>query len=115
MGAGVDGTDEPPLDWDHMYEVELTEPQGVVAKAGTIRWSMAAMRGTQVDLLLVDKLGVVGWLGSGFGWLDGWWLGVWDGWMNGGWMVRMGGWVDGWIVVGWLGWVGGWLERWKDG
>ncbi|KFQ93903.1 Tenascin-X, partial [Nipponia nippon] len=31
--AGVGGTDEPPLDWEHMYEMELTEPQGAVAKA----------------------------------------------------------------------------------
>ncbi|XP_074021189.1 tenascin-X [Numenius arquata] len=31
--AGVGGTDEPPVDWEHMYEMELTEPQGAVAKA----------------------------------------------------------------------------------
>ncbi|KAM6038217.1 tenascin-X-like, partial [Chlamydotis macqueenii] len=31
--AGVGGTDEPSLDWEHMYEMELTEPQGAVAKA----------------------------------------------------------------------------------
>ncbi|KAM6092017.1 LOW QUALITY PROTEIN: uncharacterized protein LJ206_005249 [Theristicus caerulescens] len=31
--AGGGGTDEPPLDWEHMYEMELTEPQGAVAKA----------------------------------------------------------------------------------
>ncbi|XP_074990666.1 tenascin-X [Calonectris borealis] len=31
--AGVGGTNEPPLDWEHMYEMELTEPQGAVAKA----------------------------------------------------------------------------------
>ncbi|XP_074710310.1 tenascin-X [Strix uralensis] len=30
--AGVDGTDEPPLGWEHLYEMELTEPQGAVAK-----------------------------------------------------------------------------------
>ncbi|XP_069737560.1 tenascin-X-like [Phaenicophaeus curvirostris] len=31
--AGVSGTEEPPLDWENIYEVELMEPQGVVAKA----------------------------------------------------------------------------------
>ncbi|KAK4805518.1 hypothetical protein QYF61_004457 [Mycteria americana] len=31
--AGVGGTDEPLLDWEHMYEMELTEPQGAIAKA----------------------------------------------------------------------------------
>ncbi|KAM6307697.1 tenascin-X [Podargus strigoides] len=30
--AGVGGTDEPPLEWEHMDGMELTEPQGAVAK-----------------------------------------------------------------------------------
>lgn len=33
--AGVGGTSEPPIDWEHLYEMELTEPQGAMAKAGT--------------------------------------------------------------------------------
>uniref|UniRef100_A0A8B9SVV7 Fibronectin type-III domain-containing protein n=1 Tax=Anas platyrhynchos TaxID=8839 RepID=A0A8B9SVV7_ANAPL len=31
--AGVGGTSEPPIDWEHLYEMELTEPQGAMAKA----------------------------------------------------------------------------------
>ncbi|XP_053908103.1 tenascin-X-like [Cuculus canorus] len=31
--AGVGGIEEPPLDWESLYEVELMEPQGVIAKA----------------------------------------------------------------------------------
>nr|XP_047912015.1 tenascin-X isoform X41 [Anser cygnoides] len=30
--AGVGGTSEPPIDWEHLYEMELTEPQGAMAK-----------------------------------------------------------------------------------
>ncbi|KAM6100793.1 LOW QUALITY PROTEIN: tenascin-X-like, partial [Pterocles gutturalis] len=31
--AGVGGSSEAPLDWEHLYEGELTEPQGAAAKA----------------------------------------------------------------------------------
>ncbi|XP_075594423.1 tenascin-X [Balearica regulorum gibbericeps] len=31
--AGVGGTNEPPLEWEHKYEMELTEPKGAIAKA----------------------------------------------------------------------------------
>ncbi|XP_051499774.1 tenascin-X-like [Apus apus] len=31
--AGGGGTEEPPQDWDHTDEIELTEPQGAMAKA----------------------------------------------------------------------------------
>ncbi|GAB0201665.1 tenascin-X [Grus japonensis] len=31
--AGVGGTDEPPPDWEHKYEMELTEPKSAIAKA----------------------------------------------------------------------------------
>lgn len=36
--AGLGDTSEPPSEWKNLYEMEGTEPQGAMAKAGNPRW-----------------------------------------------------------------------------